>query len=148
MSGDLGGAMTDLIRVPYADHMLVPLPVDVRAVDAASAGVNLVDAYRCVAPGLVTQPGIPVLIMAGGGGAPSISLYVGLHGTDDPTLATLPFLVATGAPGQGIDCCVVLVGEGAILAKAGFMNSVNGVGFPPLAELWEKVKEFKIPVYV
>jgi threonine dehydrogenase-like Zn-dependent dehydrogenase len=75
MSGDWGGAMTDLIRVPYADHMLVPLPADVRAVDAASAGDNLVDAYRCVAPGLVTQPGSPVLIMAGGGGAPSISLY-------------------------------------------------------------------------
>jgi threonine dehydrogenase-like Zn-dependent dehydrogenase len=75
MSGDWGGAMTDLIRVPYTDHMLVPVPDDVRAVDAASAGDNLVDAYRCVAPGLTTQPGSSVLIMAGGGGAPSISLY-------------------------------------------------------------------------
>ena len=24
--GDWGGFMSDLVRVPYADHMLVPLP--------------------------------------------------------------------------------------------------------------------------
>lgn len=75
MNGEWGGAMTDLIRVPCADHMLVPVPDDVPATDAASAGDNLVDAYRCVAPGLATRPGGPVLIMAGGGGAPAISLY-------------------------------------------------------------------------
>jgi predicted peroxiredoxin len=75
-------------------------------------------------------------------------MYVGLHGTDDPTLATLPFLVATGAGSAEIDCCVVLVGEAAVLAKPGFIESVKGVGFPPLTELWQKVKDFNIPVYV
>lgn len=75
-------------------------------------------------------------------------MYVGLHGTDDPTLATLPFLVATGAATAEIDSCVVLVGEGAILARPGMIDAVKGVGFAPLAELWEKVKKFQIPVYV
>lgn len=75
-------------------------------------------------------------------------MYVGLHGSDDPTLATLPFLVATGAGTAEIDCCVVLVGEGAILAKPGLIDSVKGVGFPPLAELLQKVRDFNIPLYV
>lgn len=75
-------------------------------------------------------------------------LYVGLHGTDDPTLATLPFLVATGAAAAEIDCCIALLGEAAHLAKPGMVEAVKGVGFPPLAELVAKVREAGIPVYV
>lgn len=75
-------------------------------------------------------------------------LYVGLHGTDDPTLATLPFLVATGAATAEIDCCIALVGEGAMLARPGMIDAVHGVGFPPLAELWQKVRDAQVPVYV
>jgi len=33
-------------------------------------------------------------------------MYVAMHATDDPTLATLPFLVATGAGSAEIDCCI------------------------------------------
>ena len=75
-------------------------------------------------------------------------MYVGNHGTDDPTLATLPFLVATGAGSAEIDCCIALLGEAAILAKPGMIDAVHGVGFPPLRELMEKVRDFEIPVYV
>lgn len=73
--GNWGGAASDLVRVPYADYMMAPLPAGVPATAAASAGDNLVDALRCVADGLDEEPGAPVLIVAGGGGAPSISLY-------------------------------------------------------------------------
>lgn len=75
-------------------------------------------------------------------------MYVGLHATDDPTLATLPFLVATGAGTAEIDCCIALVGEAASLVKPGMIDAVHGVGFPPLRELVEKVRDFNIPVYV
>jgi predicted peroxiredoxin len=75
-------------------------------------------------------------------------MYVGSHSTDDPTLATLPFLVATGAGSAEIDCCIALVGEAAGLVKPGIIDAVHGVGFPPLRELLEKVKDFGIPVYV
>jgi len=75
-------------------------------------------------------------------------MYVGLHGTDDPTKATMPFLLATGAGAAEIDSCVVLLGEAAILAKPGMIDTVRGIGFPPLAELLRKVKDFEIPVYV
>lgn len=73
--GDWGGAFCDLIRVPYAATMMVRLPAGVAAIDAASAGDNLSDGFRCVADGLAEEPGAPVLIVAGGGGVPSISLY-------------------------------------------------------------------------
>jgi uncharacterized protein involved in oxidation of intracellular sulfur len=75
-------------------------------------------------------------------------LYVSTHGTDDPTLATLPFLVATGAGSAEIDCCIALLGEATSLAKPGMIDAVHGVGFPPLRELVEKVMDFEIPVYV
>ncbi len=75
-------------------------------------------------------------------------MYVGNHGTDDPTLATLPFLVATGAGSAEIDCCIALLGEAAILAKPGMIDAVHGVGFPPLRDLFQKLRDFEIPVYV
>lgn len=70
------------------------------------------------------------------------------HGTDDPTLATLPFLVATGAGSAEIESCIALLGEAAGLVKPGMIDAVHGVGFPPLRELVEKVRDFEIPVYV
>jgi predicted peroxiredoxin len=75
-------------------------------------------------------------------------MYVATHGTDDPTLATLPFLVATGAGSAEIDCCIALVGEAASLVKPGMIDAVHGVGYPPLSELAQKVRDFEIPVYV
>ena len=73
--GDWGGAACDLLRVPYATTMMVPLPAGISVTDAASVGDNLSDAFRCVAEGLEEEPGAPVLIVAGGGGTPSVSLY-------------------------------------------------------------------------
>jgi alcohol dehydrogenase len=69
--GEWGGALSDLVRVPFADHMLVPLPSGIDPVSVASASDNLPDAWRTIAP--VIQPGDNVLI-AGGGGV-SIALY-------------------------------------------------------------------------
>jgi predicted peroxiredoxin len=75
-------------------------------------------------------------------------MYVGTHATDDPTLASMPFLVATGAGSAEIDCSIALLGEASSLVKPGMIDAVHGVGFPPLRELVEKVRDFGIPVYV
>ena len=69
-----GGALSDLVRVPYADAMLVPLPRDVDAAAVASVSDNVPDGYRGVAPGLAARPGVPVLIL-GGAAAGSVGLY-------------------------------------------------------------------------
>ncbi len=71
--GSFGGALSDLVRVPFADHMLVPLPEGVEPAAAASASDNLVDGWRTVGPMLEERPGQEVLVVAGG--ATSIALY-------------------------------------------------------------------------
>ncbi|HEX4062640.1 MAG TPA: alcohol dehydrogenase catalytic domain-containing protein [Streptosporangiaceae bacterium] len=48
--GHWGGAYSDLLAVPYADAMLVPLPPGVAPATAASVADNVSDAYRHVAP--------------------------------------------------------------------------------------------------
>lgn len=51
VSGGLwGGVIADLLSVPYADAMLVPLPVNVTPEAAASSADTLSDAYRHVGP--------------------------------------------------------------------------------------------------
>ncbi len=71
--GDWGGALSDLVRVPYADAMLVPLPEGVDAAAVASASDNIPDGWRTVWPHLDVRPRAEVLVVAGG--ARSIALY-------------------------------------------------------------------------
>jgi alcohol dehydrogenase len=71
---EMGGFLSDLVRVPYADHMLVPLPEGVEPAAAASASDNIADAWRAVGPPLEADPGAAVLVV-GGAAAGSIGLY-------------------------------------------------------------------------
>jgi threonine dehydrogenase-like Zn-dependent dehydrogenase len=68
-----GGALADVLRVPYADAMLVVLPAAVDPVVAAALADNAIDGFRTVAGPLAREPGAKVLIAAGG--APSVALY-------------------------------------------------------------------------
>jgi threonine dehydrogenase-like Zn-dependent dehydrogenase len=72
IGGSWGGLFSDLVRVPYADAMLVPLPTGLDPVAMASASDNWSLAWRLVAPHLVARPGARVLVVARG----SIGLYV------------------------------------------------------------------------
>src|SRR4051812_16109517 len=72
-SGPWGGMIAEEILVPYADHMLVPLPEGVDPLRVAAASDNLADAWRTVVPQLERRPGGSVLVI--GGGAQSIGLY-------------------------------------------------------------------------
>ena len=67
-----GGALSDLVRIPFADAMLVPLPPRVEAATFASVSDNVPDGWRAVAPGLQADPGAPVLIV---GGLGDVALY-------------------------------------------------------------------------
>ncbi len=70
---DYGGALSDLMHVAYADHMLLPLPTGLDPVAAASASDNIADGWRGVAPQLARMPGGTVLIV--GGQAQSVGIY-------------------------------------------------------------------------
>lgn len=76
--GDLGGkhwggALAEVMRVPFADAMLVPLPAALEPGTMASAADNIPDGWRTVGPHLRAAPGADVLVV--GGGAASIGLY-------------------------------------------------------------------------
>jgi alcohol dehydrogenase len=73
---DLGGALAELVRVPWADVMLIPLPEGMDPVAAAGIPDNVSDGYRCVAAPLAERPGAPVLVV--GGLAPSVGLYAAM----------------------------------------------------------------------
>ena len=62
-------------------------------------------------------------------------LYVGTHGTDDPTNATFPFLMAKGAIDAGHETGIILQGEAAPLIKDSIAAQIQGVGVPSLTEL-------------
>jgi alcohol dehydrogenase len=72
-SGPYGGMVADLIRVPYADQMLVKIPDGLEPLRVAAASDNLSDAWRTVVPQLEARPGATVLVV--GGAAQSIGLY-------------------------------------------------------------------------
>jgi threonine dehydrogenase-like Zn-dependent dehydrogenase len=67
-----GGALSDCVRVPYADAMLVALPAGLDPASVASVSDNLPDGWRAVAPELERRPGAPVLVV---GGAGDVALY-------------------------------------------------------------------------
>jgi alcohol dehydrogenase len=69
-----GGFLSDVVCVPYAQHMLVPLPDGLAPAALASASDNLSDAWRAVAPALAEEPGAEVLVV-GGAASGSIGLY-------------------------------------------------------------------------
>jgi len=69
-----GGFLSDVVCVPYAEHMLVPLPSGLAPAAVASASDNISDAWRAVGPQLAQRSGAPVLVV-GGAGPGSIGLY-------------------------------------------------------------------------
>jgi threonine dehydrogenase-like Zn-dependent dehydrogenase len=71
LGGNYGGALSDVMKIPYASAMMVPLPETLAARDVASISDNVADAWRTVAPQLRGNPGARVLIVGGG----SIGLY-------------------------------------------------------------------------
>ncbi len=64
-------------------------------------------------------------------------LYIGTAGTDDPTRATFPFLMAKGAIDAGHEAGIILMGEAATLIKDSIAAQIQGIGVPPLKDLVE-----------
>lgn len=143
---DFGGALADLMLVPFADHMLVPLPAGVDPVIAASACDNIADGWRAVAPYLAACPGATVLVV--GGLAQSVGIYaagaaVALGAGDvlylDDNAANRERAAAMGAraeqlglgagrePAEQFDIVVEAAGYASALAFALRSTAANGM---------------------
>ncbi|WP_367025810.1 DsrE family protein [Methylococcus sp. ANG] len=72
----------------------------------------------------------------------------GSRGTDDPTMATLPFIAAKAAHEQGHDVVLWLWNEAVTLARRGTADHVVGVNLMPLKDLLAAVQAAGIPIWV
>jgi uncharacterized protein involved in oxidation of intracellular sulfur len=72
----------------------------------------------------------------------------GSRGTDDPTMATLPFVAAKAAKEQGHDVVLWLWNEAVTLGRKGTADHVHGVNLTPLKDLLAGVQAANIPVWV
>ena len=59
----MGGTFDEIVRVPYADAMLVPVPVGVDPVAVAAAGDNLTIPLELLSGHLRRRPGSAVLVL-------------------------------------------------------------------------------------
>jgi len=76
-------------------------------------------------------------------------LYLATAGAGDPTRASLPLhIAANGSVEAGQECAVVLVGDATELVSRETAERVEGVGVPPARELFQKLLDNQVPVYV
>lgn len=161
--GAYGCAAADLVRVPYADAMLVGLPDGADPVALIGAADMAADSWRAVGPQLAERPGASVLVV--GGRASIIGVYAaGLavalgaervdYADDDPhRLAAaasygaqaMPYEAITGPYEIVVDACgtpETLIQAVRATAPEGHLTSVT-IHFGattglPLAEMYHK----------
>ena len=76
-------------------------------------------------------------------------LYLAITGASDPTRASIPLhIAANGSVEAGQECAVVLAGDATELVSRATAERVEGVGVPPVKELFQKLLDQQVPVYV
>jgi predicted peroxiredoxin len=72
-----------------------------------------------------------------------------LVGAADQTRASIPFhLAVNGAAKSGVDTSVGLMADASELLKPGIVDTIRGVGVPPLRQLWDGCREAGVRFYV
>jgi predicted peroxiredoxin len=76
-------------------------------------------------------------------------LYMTTAGSSDPTRASIPLhLAVNGSLEVGHEVGVVLAGDATELLKASVRDRLEGVGVPPVRDLFAKARQHEVPVYV
>ena len=75
-------------------------------------------------------------------------MFMGSSGSEDPTKAVLPLILANGAVDAGHEAQVSLFGDAVVLMNDAVINSLVPLGWPPLKELMATLMENKVPIYV
>ena len=72
----------------------------------------------------------------------------GSRGTDDPTMASLPFIAAKAAKEAGHDVVLWLWNEAVTIGRQGVAYHIVGVNLSPLKDLLAAVQAAGIPIWV
>ena len=76
-------------------------------------------------------------------------LYLATAGAGDPTRASIPLhIAANGSVETKQECAVVLAGDATELVLQKTAEGVEGVGVPAARELFQKLLDNQVPVYV
>jgi predicted peroxiredoxin len=76
-------------------------------------------------------------------------LYLASTGSSDPTRASIPLhLAVNGTIEVGDDAGVVLAGDATAFLRPDVLGGTEGVGLPPLRDLFGKARAHEVPVYV
>ena len=77
------------------------------------------------------------------------TLFMVTSGASDPTRASIPLhLAVNGSLEVGHTVGIVLAGDATELVKADTREQLEGLGVPPARELFAKVRQHEVPVYV
>ena len=70
-------------------------------------------------------------------------------GAGDATRASIPLhLAVNGSIEAGQTAGIVLAGDAAELMNADVREGLEGIGLPPIRELFAKVRKHEVPVFV
>ena len=76
-------------------------------------------------------------------------LYLASAGSSDATRASIPLhLAVNGSIEIGDEAGVVLAGDATVLLRPDVLEAIEGVGLPPLRDLFAKARAHEVPVYV
>lgn len=76
-------------------------------------------------------------------------LYMTTAGSSEPTRASIPLhLAVNGSLEVGHGVGVVLAGDATELLKASVRDRMEGVGVPPVRDLFAKARQHEVPIYV
>jgi predicted peroxiredoxin len=75
--------------------------------------------------------------------------YFASAGTEDPTRASIPLhLAVNGSVEVGQETTIILGGDATDLLIAENAQRLEGLGVPPARELFAKLRQHEIPVFV
>ena len=76
-------------------------------------------------------------------------LYKATSGSADPTRASIPLhLAVNGSLEAGQTAALILAGDATEVLKRQTRDSIEGLGVPPLRELFAKARSHDLPIYV
>jgi predicted peroxiredoxin len=77
-------------------------------------------------------------------------MLVGTTGTENPSKAVMPFVLAIGAlkSKQEIRPRLALLGDAVVLLRQAVIDSLVPLGYPPLKELMAEVVQRQVELYV
>ena len=75
-------------------------------------------------------------------------LFVSTHGSEAPTRATFPLLLAKAAVEEGHEVQLILAGDAGVNIRETVIENIQGVGFPAYKELLSFLVGSKVDIFV